>query len=337
MTGIFTQFQPRYAEHWIATFPINPGKVAMMKYWGFVGLRASAELAKKFNGADAFAYRCGKRSNVTVLDVDSTDERVTEDAIRRHGQPTIVVRTASGKFHLLYRYNGERRRIRPWGKELPIDLLGEGKKQGGYAIGAPSKVATGQYEIVHGCLDDLDRLVPMVGIGPSDPAIACPSSSPLRGMREHDGRNHALFMAMAPIARKVHQASGSRDQLLAIASEHNVQCAEPMEDSEVNTIVSNLWNMTLEGRNVVGLPEAFCLTLDHLDIEDPYAFKLLAFLRANQGPAALFWCTNGLADRFGWDRHRLADARRTLIELGYLMPVRQAGRGHPALFRWGRY
>ena len=30
-------------------------------------------------------------------------------------------------------------------------------------------------------------------------------------------------------------------------------------------------------------------------------------------------------------------ARRTLIELGYLVPVRQAGRGHPALFRWGKY
>jgi hypothetical protein len=44
-----------------------------------------------------------------------------------------------------------------------------------------------------------------------------------------------------------------------------------------------------------------------------------------------------LADKFGWDRHRLAHARRVLIEQGYLVPVRQAGRGHPALYRWGIY
>jgi hypothetical protein len=257
MTGIFPQFQPRYAEHGIATFPIRPDKVAMMKHWGFVGLPASAKLARKFDGADAFAYRCGTRSNVTVLDVDTTDEKIVEDAIRRHGQPRIVVRTASSKFHCLYRYNRERRRIRPWGKEIPIDLLGEGKGQGGYAIAAPSKVATGQYEIIHGHLDDLDRLTPMVGLDgvevPPTAVFLCPRKSPLSGMREHDGRNHALFIAMAPIARTVHQASGMRDQLLAIAREHNAQCAQPMEDSEVSTIVSNIWQMTREGRNVVGL------------------------------------------------------------------------------------
>src|SRR5262249_46961900 len=62
---------------------------------------------------------------------------------RHHrGQPAIIIRTASGKFHHLYRYNGERRRIRPW-SELPIDLLGDN----GFALAAPSKTTKGSYEI----------------------------------------------------------------------------------------------------------------------------------------------------------------------------------------------
>jgi len=50
-------------------------------------------------------------------------------------------------------------------------------------------------------------------------------------------------------------------------------------------------------------------------------------------------CANGLAAReeFDWDPRRIARARRILIELGYLIPVRQAGRGHAALYRWGIY
>ena len=95
--------------------------------------------------------------------------------------------------------------------------------------------------------------------------------------------------------------------------------------------------MTLEGRNFIGVPEILCLREEHLEIDDPYAFKLLAFLCLHQGPHALFMCANGLAERFDWDRRRLATARAHLIEHGYLKPVRQAGRGHPALFRWGRY
>jgi len=79
-----------------------------------------------------------------------------------------------------------------------------------------------------------------------------------------------------------------------------------------------------------GLPDAFCLTVDHLEIEDTYALKLMAFLRAHQGPGALFMCANGLAERFGWTRERLSAARRLLIELGHPEPVRQAGRG-PAI------
>ena len=158
MSGVFSRWQPEYAAHGIATFPVGETKKPGIRGWQKVGLNGSAELAEKFTTADALGYVTGRRSNVTVLDIDTTDESVAEDAIDRHGQPIIITRTASGKFHHLYRYNGERRRIRPW-PALPIDLLGDN----GYALAAPSKIATGSYEIIHGHLDDLDRLTPMEG------------------------------------------------------------------------------------------------------------------------------------------------------------------------------
>jgi hypothetical protein len=64
------------------------------------------------------------------------------------------------------------------------------------------------------------------------------------------------------------------------------------------------------------------------------AFLLLAFLRATQGPTTTFMCANGLADKFGWHRKRLANARRQLIELAYIKQVRFAHRGEPALYQW---
>jgi len=333
VTGIFSRWQQAYADHRIATFPVDESKKPRIKGWQKVGLKGSAELADKFTDADAIGYVTGRRSNVTVLDVDTTDAKIAEDAIRRHGAPAIVIRTASGKSHLLYRYNGEGRRIRPW-PELPIDVLGDN----GYALAAPSKLATGSYEIIHGHFSDLDRLKPMVGADArqDDKALQSPESR-LRGMREHDGRNNALFNAIGPIARTIHQSHGTFDDLLDAARKLNAQCAEPMGDTEVNRTTTSVWGMTLEGRNFIGAPEILCLREEHLEIEDTSAFKLLAFLRLHQGPHATFMCTNSLAPKFGWDRERIARARRALIELGHLVPVRQAGRGHPALFRWGKY
>ena len=52
---------------------------------------------------------------------------------------------------------------------------------------------------------------------------------------------------------------------------------------------------------------------------------LLAFLRANNGPASTFMVANGLAKEFGWARKRLAAARRRL-EGTYIKKVRDRVR-----------
>src|SRR5262249_46021104 len=123
--------------------------------YGKVGLPGSAELASKrqFADTDAFGFMTGPRSKITVLDVDTGDEKILANALDHHGQTALVIRSGSGKFQAYYRHNGERRRIRPW-RGLPIDLLGSG----GYVVAPPSKSAKGQYEIIQGNLDDLERL-----------------------------------------------------------------------------------------------------------------------------------------------------------------------------------
>jgi hypothetical protein len=48
-----------------------------------------------------------------------------------------------------------------------------------------------------------------------------------------------------------------------------------------------------------------------------------------------FMVANGLAEILGWRRQRLAEARQSLIELGYLQQMRQGNQyTGPALYRW---
>ena len=138
----FQYWQPIYAERGIALIPCGSNKAPLVKNPQKFGREASTEIACKFSEASAFGYYCGKRNGITVLDIDTTDERVLSDALNRHGQTPIVVRTGSGKFHALYRFNNEKRAVRAW-DGLPIDLLGAG-----LAIAPPSIVAKGQYQII---------------------------------------------------------------------------------------------------------------------------------------------------------------------------------------------
>ena len=160
--GVFANYQPVYAEHGIATFPLNDNKRPAVKGWNKIGLPASAKFAAKFTEANALGFLTNKRNGLTVLDIDTTDEKVLSDALALHGETPMIVRTASGKAHAYYRHNGERRRIRPW-DGLPIDVLGVG----GLVVAPPTLVAKGEYHFTQGSLDDINRLPVMRGLDPS--------------------------------------------------------------------------------------------------------------------------------------------------------------------------
>jgi Bifunctional DNA primase/polymerase, N-terminal len=242
MDGVFSKWQPAYAERGIATFPVDAEKRPKIRGWQKVGLKGSGELAAKFRDADALGYVTGRRSKVTVLDVDVADQKVLDDALQRHGQATIITRTASSKFHALYRYNGEGRHLRPW-RPLPIDVLGDN----GYAVAVPSKFEKGSYEIIHGHLDDLDRLKPMAA-PPTVPLVA-PLPPKWLGMRQGDGRNDALW------ERCMRTGGGcTLDRMMEIAREANQSFKEPLMDAEVVKIASSAWQHDAAGLNFFRRP-----------------------------------------------------------------------------------
>jgi hypothetical protein len=161
--------------------------------------------------------------------------------------------------------------------------------------------------------------------------------SPLRGMVEHDGRNSALFRVIGPTAREIHAAGGTRDQLFEVARQQNAECIQPMPVAEVSKVVGSVWKMTIEGRNWFGQHGAFMGLHEVTSMvggDDQDAFLLLAFLRAHQGPCATFWIADGLRETLGWTVKRLSNARKRLLDLGYVKQVRLPWRGHAAEYVW---
>jgi hypothetical protein len=150
-----------------------------------------------------------------VVDADTEDENVVADVLAHYGPSPLIARSPSGGHHVYYKHNGrQRRRIRdPYWRErgAPVDVLGNG-----FITAPASRSPKGDYTFVQGGLDDLQRLPILRAsaekITPSpEPEPISPPESPLRGMREHDGRNVALFMAIGPIPRDIHQACGTRE------------------------------------------------------------------------------------------------------------------------------
>ena len=115
---------------------------------------------------------------------------------------SIVSTTRSGQF-------------RAW-DGLPIDLLGAG-----LAIAPPSVVAKGQYQIIQGHLDDLDRLPIMREL--EDRLYSIGASGP-RPQKQGEGRNNDLW---SRAMREAHHTD-NYEQLLDRVETLNQEYVEPM-------------------------------------------------------------------------------------------------------------
>jgi hypothetical protein len=306
-----------------------------------IGLRASAELASKFADAPALGFMCGRRSRVTVLDIDTCDERLLVDALSRHGPTPIIVRTASGKWHAWYRHNNERRRIRPWGIDLPIDLLG-----GGFVIAPPSATQRGCYEFIQGSLDDLGSLPSMRGLGaalyndavtivPDDALMAADAvtfDEPILVVPE-GRRNNALFRHCM---RQAHECD-SFDALVEQARVFNISiCTPPLTDDEVIRTSHRAFYYTARGENRFGMTGSWLPTETvRRIVADPHLCTLVTFLQAENRPNRRFWVADGLYKELGWSRRKFHAARREAINQGFIEMVSKPSQGHPALYRFG--
>jgi Bifunctional DNA primase/polymerase, N-terminal/Primase C terminal 1 (PriCT-1) len=320
---LFAEWQPRYAEHGIPTFPVRDKRPAVRGYLK-LGPIASARLTEKFSNADSIGFALGGRSKITVLDVDTPNERVLADVLDRHGRTPIIVRSGSGNYQCWYRWNRERRQIRPFG-EKPIDVLG-----GGFVVAPPSRGTNSNYRFIEGSLDDLDSLPVLRGIEIATSPLS-PASIVDGGVTEGH-RNASLWRHCMQSARYCDDV----DAVLDVARTHNAEFMPPLTDSEVMKVAKSAWDYTERGANRFGRHGVFFDTdeVNRLITSDSDAFVLLAFLRANNRPESVFMVANGLAETLGWGLNRLRRARNRVEETEIEMVRRPSTFKGAALYRW---
>jgi hypothetical protein len=332
--GAFSEWQPIYAERGIVTFPVQINgknkKPAISNYMK-VGQRASGQLALKYSEIDALGFVLGPRSHITVLDVDTPDERVLADALARHGSTPIIVRSGSGNHQAWYRHSGERCDTTTWRKSgLPIDILG-----GGFVVAPPSKGAKGPYQFIQGSLADLDRLPALRGLETPLQPVNTPSNV-AADSDVKTARNDSLWRRCMVLSKSCE----TEEQLLRLALAENAKFPLPLDHREVKKLTSSAWGYEERGLNFIGVGHVVPIRhaeIDEVMDENPDAFILLTKLRRYHW-ARPFVVANAMADAMppkGWTVKRLASARRYLERNGYIQVIRNAGRGSgPALYRW---
>ena len=315
--GIFAKYQPRYAEQNVITFPVRPDKKPAIKNWQSVGLTGSAKLAEKFSDVDAFGFPLGPRSGVTILDIDSTSAGVLHEAQSRYGESPLVVEFGGG-YHAYYRYGGERRHIRPWGRDVPIDVLGNG-----YAVGAPSMAAKGQYKIIRGSLDDLKSLPPLHVM-----------LDDLRKPIPEGRRNQSLFRL--GLEQAAH--ADDFDTLMDVMRTRNMDCTVPLPESELEAAARSAWKYEREDRNLVGRGKAVVMShtmIDRVMAYSPDAFVLLTILKRHHWGRD-FVLASAMAASLGWGQLRWRNARNVLVRLGLIACLHEGGLGpnDPPIYGW---
>jgi hypothetical protein len=313
--NIFAEWQPQYAALGIATFPVKDKKPCENAYQK-IGLPGSAQLARKFDDANALGFMCGPRNRVTIVDIDSSDIRMVEEARKIYGQSPMLWRTGgSGHYAMPFRYNGETRSIRPQ-KDLPIDILG-----GGYAVLPPSIGTNSAYEFIRGSIDDFANLPPL------DHKI---STRPI-----FDGRrNNTLFKSLLRHAGWCDDF----DSLLDVAMRLNMDCDTPLPDSEVVKITKSAWGYKISGRNWVGRKAR--ASTDREEILSlsryPGTLDLISLLRVSHPVLDDRFAIDQIktARLLGWDRKALRKRITALVSLGHLTKLHHGkGIGDPHLYR----
>lgn len=328
MGGVFAEWQPRYAEHAVATFPVRAKeKKPAIKGYLKLGLQSSGQLAIKFPEAESFGFAC-RRNKITVLDVDAPDERLLADALDELGPTPLIVRSHSGNFQAWYRNNNEGRRIRP-DPSRPIDILGDG-----YVVAPPSQGARGLYSLIQGRLDDLGALPIMRR---SSALLGGSTASDSQQQLQAGNRNNELWRA----CMKQAVACRTFDELLEAGMQMNLsQCYEPLPADEVLRIVASAWEKERTGENWFGRGGRVTMQAEDIDgiLSDyPDAFILLTLLRRYHWGKREFVVANAMHSSMpggGWREKRFTAARKRLEEAGEIVMVRPHSKHSPALYRF---
>lgn len=329
--GLFADWQPRYADAGIPTFPVAGKRPSVSRYLK-VGSDISRQYAMRFPDAEAFGFAC-HRARLAIVDVDTPDERVLADALDRFGPTPVVVRSGSGNHQLWYKHNGEGRRIRP-DPAKPIDVLGAG-----FVVAPPSQGSRSPYQFIAGDLASLSAL-PVMRSPVEQPAAPAPDL--VAGDTANLGqRNDALWRACMRCAR----GAADLEAVLAFAGQFNrSSLAEPLPAGEVVHIAASAWRYQVEGKNRFGAEQHVRTvarsTFDRLAESKcgPDALFLLNLLQLHHWARPDFVVANAMAGSMpggAWTPKRFAAARSLLVASGALIVVKPALRHAPASYRFG--
>lgn len=334
MSGLFAEWQPRYAERGIATFPVRvvgkSKKPAVSNYLR-MGHQASNQLLLKFGQLDALGFALGSRSRITVLDVDTADDRIFADALSRHGATPIIVRSGSGNKQAWYRHAGERRDTVTWRKRgLPIDILG-----GGFVVAPPSRGSYGPYQFIQGGLDDLGNL-PTLKCHEAPLQPAQQPANPLGRAIPEGLRNTSLWRACMRQAAR----GGDCEALSVYALQFNRNCDPALSADEVAQVVSSAWDYTERGDNWFvrgnGMVTVSQDAVKELGASNPEALALLMLLRSWHYEREEFVLANAIHQKLGWTLPKFKAARARLTEAGKIRCIHPGGRGpnDPPIYGW---
>jgi hypothetical protein len=133
--GIASATAEIYARHNIPSIPLGEDKRPLVGRFKIAGLTMAQSRAfiRRRPDAPALGIPDGRLSGIVRLDIDEHGEHIERAVLERAGDTPAKVRTASGKLHLIYLYDGERRltggpgsrNARPW-DDLKVDLCGDG-------------------------------------------------------------------------------------------------------------------------------------------------------------------------------------------------------------------
>ena len=338
MMGAFKIALEAFAAQNIPVIPTQPDdpKEPMVKRPASFGIPAIRQLAAqpKYHDANA-AICCGERSRLTVVDIDSPDDADLHEVIDIFGDTPLKARTPSGGLHLYFRYGGEKRIVRPFGRELPVDVLGSGIAVVPPSIRPPrTDKPGGQYEIVEGDLSLLPKL-PAARSYPQTVGRHKASSTRLKSnpacvpeqkdMRDGDGRNQRLF----DICRSIAKAKSEEDQYIQRVLQENTKFAEPMSEDEVLSIAHRVWGWKCDGRLfVAGDRPGFIRTSEERELfSNRSALALLVYIRGNHTARHVFAVVpEAIAPELFMASSTAWRARDFLVEQGYLEKVRNGVR-----------
>jgi Bifunctional DNA primase/polymerase, N-terminal len=356
MAGIAIATAEIYARYNIPSIPLGKNKRPSVRGFQIAGLTVDKSRAfmRRRPDADALGVPDGRLSGLVRIDIDEPGDDVVAKVIRRAGDTPAKVRTASGKMHLVYADNGERRltgapgkaNARPW-DDIRADLCG----RGGYSISPPSRTNGGEYELLgdftlEQLLENRSRLPKIQALEPR--AYLLPNSAdaetdlvnvPLSRVQVGD-RDAEFYPVVARICQRLYRSGGTKEDAMADARGRNSEFPVPLEDCQVIGKVNHWWELTLAGRNQYGTGHGPSARRPWMQVlsGDPPLLALLCWLKEQNRPNSEgFLVADGLVGLLGgwWSKKKLSEYRRRLIEDEWIVLIRAPRRKLAALYRWG--